>query len=749
MLRKLITTFCSLALVAATFAVATAPKAQAQSDSGLRLVSEFIIPGSRLVKFPQVVAGKGQVHVSGNAERASTLVWSKAAAGTAFPGAFKVADAAAAGLPDWSSTSVALGPDGSLYTAWIDAPARTVFLRVRNPQGAWGPVRTVDRGSSFPYPVQVTVSSTGQIFVAWRDTDRPVRYRTSTDGGVNWTSRRDVSDLVAYNSPHTLASGPNGAVAVTFTAGSGDRLQIFVGTWNGSSFTVNRVSPSGGDYSESSVAWGPEGKLYAAWRGVADSGGNAGVFFAERASDGTWPRSRLVGGRVVGTVNINADESGNVHMSWVGEPSGARSVFYAFKPVGGGFRGPIGSSDDGALFNARGYGSVADVTYNHTVSEEFNGGTVYTRYSLFASNAVAFGGEPVVADGAARVAPAGDGTVKLTFRALAGAPNQVRWRWGAAPTDAANDSSGWQPFAAELRIPVPEAIRNDTSCAPTTLYTQLRNTTTNAVETQARSAVINLDGVVEAQAFLDNPFTRAADQVALAGIQGAPGGAPNYTRVPLTYLNVLSDTDCSGITVAGVGSSADKIEQNFLINDSNFAGLVPLPDLPSLKPGPVPFVVRVLDSAGNARVFNLEVILDETKPQLRSGTVTANPAPDGDILQNLTFSNIDVSDSQYPGGYWGVWIANAPEAVAEPLNDPSLQWKVVEAPKQRPNNGFVLKDWSLANGLSKEQLVPGEDYYIYVRFLDGAGNPTDNFITVRIASSNLVRSKTNLPAVKQ
>jgi hypothetical protein len=381
------------------------------------------------------------------------------------------------------------------------------------------------------------------------------------------------------------------------------------------------------------------------------------------------------------------------------------------------------------------------------VSEEFNGGVVNTRYSLFAADAVAFGGQPVVADGAARVAPAADGTVKLSFRNLAGGPTQIRWRWGAAPTDAASDSNGWQALASEMRLPVPEAVRNDTSCRPTTLFTQLRNGTTT--EPEARSVAVNLDGIVEAQVSLDNPFTRAAAQGGLAGIEGAPGGAPNYTRVPLTWLNVVSDSDCSGITVAGIGPSADKIEQTFVINDGAFGGLVSLPNFANLKPGPVPFVVRVVDGVGNVRIFNLEVILDETKPVLNGGQATASPSPDGDLLQVLSFEDVNVSDSQYPGGFWGVWMANSRERVADPLNDPSLNWTVVQAPVERPGGDFVIDDWSLATGLTNEQLVPGEDYYIYVRFIDGAGNPTDGFVTVPVASSNLQRPLTQLPMIRR
>jgi hypothetical protein len=751
MLRRTIIALCSLAMFAATFAVPGSQLVQAQTNSGLSLLSEFIIPSSNAVKNPHVTAARGQVTVTGNVNEQSAYVWTKAAAANAFGTPVDLGPAE--GSPDWSTTSVATGPDGSTWVAWVNQGARTVYLRQRTPAGQWGPRRTVDNSSNFPVNVEVTVASNNQIFVFWRDIDRPIRYRFSTNSGENWSSRRDVADEVAYRGPFGAAAGPNGQVAVSFNGSANDRLQIFVGLWNGTSFTTTRVTPGGADYADSTVTFTPNGTVYAAWRGVATSGGNAGAFFAERQASGSWPVSRVVGGKVDTNVSISADEVGNLHMTWVGEPSGSRSIYYAFKPTTEAFRGPIASSDTGALYNPRVSGSIADATYGHSVVEEFSGSRVFTRYSLFGSNIVSFGGEPVVNDGATTVAPDANGTVKLAFRNLRGGPNPLRWRWGSAPTDAASDSNNWQSLTAEMRIPVPDAIRNATSCQPTRLYTQLRNSATNTVEPEARSVVVNLDGVVEASAYLENAFSQASAEAiqangSLAGVSGAPGGADNYTRVPLTWVNIVTDTDCSGIVSAGVGATADKIEQTLLINNNNYEGLVTLPDLANLKPGPVPFVVRVADGAGNVRVFELEVILDEEKPVLNGGSISATASPDGDVLQNLSFENITVSDSQYPDEFWGVWIANAPEAVSDPLNSPELEWTVVEVPaSDRNGSSFVLEDWSLATGLESSELQSNEDYFIYVRFLDGAGNPTDGFITVPVASSNLVRPEVNAPLI--
>lgn len=761
MLRNTVVALCSIAMLAATFAAPGARIAQAQDDSGLRLITEFQVPNSRDVKFPHVVAANNVVVVTGNAERSLAYAWSKAAAASSFPGPFELGPAE--GQPDFSTTSVTRGSDGSIYVAWVNQPERTIYLRQRGTNGSWGPARVVDRGSPFPVKPEVGVNGSGQIFVAWRDPDRPIRYRFSADGGVNWSGTRNVSEEAAYDSPISLAGGPSGSMAVTYTAGEGGRLQIFVGLWNGSTFTVQRVSPSGADYADSTVSVGPDGKVYAAWRGVAESGNNAGVFYAERASDGGWPRSRLASGKVTGTASINADESGNLHFTWVAQPSGGNQLFYAFKPSTGTPRGPIASGNTGTLFNARGYGSIGDGAYNHAVAEEFTGSGLRARYALFQANAVIFGAEPVVENGVARARRSADSSLQVSFRNVAGSPDLIRYAWNRVP---GNDDQ-WLPFATTMRIPVPESILQDTSCRPSTLYTQLQNSKTKQIEAKARSAVVQIDGVVEANVYLDNAFNHVPGGTAgLAGVKGAPGGDPLWTRVPLIYLNVSALSDCNGLTTMSVGSAANALETTYQLAESGYSGIISLPNLARLAPGLVPFTVVVRDGAGNEQAFNFGVNLDEDTPALaetNQGSITATPDPVDDILQDLTFTNIKVTDGSYKAAgdadpnrqFWGFWIANAVEPVDDPANDPSLTWTVVKAPPSVavPNASggtdytVTLKDWSLGTGLTREQRVAGEDYFVYVRFLDGAGNPTTGVLRAEITASKMDLVNLSLPTL--
>ena len=756
MLRKIIIALGSLAMLAATLAAPTVPQALAQTSPGLKLITDFRVTHSSDDKYPHVVAFGNEVYASGNADQSSAFVWSKAVTATGFPSPTELG--AAGGKPDYSSTSIARGLDGSIYVAWVNQPSRTIYLRQRNPAGTWGAARIVDRDSSFPVTPEVSVSSTGQIFVAWRIPDSPIYYRRSSDGGVTWTPTVGVGDKNAFASLIGLAAGPNGAMGVTFTAGEGDNLQIFVGLWDGTSFAVERATNLGADYADSTISFGPTGKVYVAWRGVADSGGNAGVFYAERDAAGGWPRSRLVGGKIHGAVTISADEMGNLHFTWIAQPSGANVVNYAFYPVNGDLTGPITSGYSGVIFNARGFGHVSNNAYNHVVAEEFTGTTPQMRYSLFQGHMTIFGGSPVIENGAPRTGVGTGSTVQVSFPNVAGTPDQLRYAWNRAPTDA----DAWQTYSTTMRLAVPTSIISSTTCTDSVLYTQLRNTTTSQMETTVQSDTIQIDGMVSAGVQIDNLFNHTTGSVAeLSNVQGAPGGDAAYTRVPLVYLAVRPQGDCSGLATLSIGSTPTTVENSYALTATGFQGVVPLPNLMNLTPGKVPFYVRVTDGVGNVQAYPFDVILDEDKPVLdllNPGTLTVTDSPSGDVLQNLTFTNLKVTDGTYVASdpdpnrhFWGLWIANSRDAVNNPVSA-GLKWTVVKAPASVavPSTAaggidytVTIKNWSLATGLTRAQMTPG-DYFIYIRFLDAAGNPTDAYLET-LASSQMNLAKTYLP----
>src|SRR5262249_22322836 len=110
------------------------------------------------------------------------------------------------------------------------------------------------------------------------------------------------------------------------------------------------------------------------------------------------------------------------------------------------------------------------------------------------------------------------------------------------------------------------------------------------------------------------------------------------------------------------------------------------------------------------------------------------PATTDNILIALSFSNIQVNDNLYGDGtgpgtndFWGVWVANSPTDIA--ADSPSLNWSAIPVPTPGPT--FSIK-WSLFSGLSAATDRRAGTYFVYVRFLDGAGNPSAESLKTQV-----------------
>ncbi|NTV99706.1 MAG: hypothetical protein HGA19_00195 [Oscillochloris sp.] len=754
---------CCIVMIASTVAI---PKAQATEDSG-QLVTDFSMTGTYRTKFPHIAAANGYVYAGGNVNKTYAVAWKKVDSAHSFA-SYTQLGSATGSKPDYATVSVAIGPDGTTYYAWTDPPNNRVYVRTMSASGNLGPIQAIDGGTSYPVSAKVGVTTDNQVFVVWRVPDNPLQLRRSTDGGVSWTGRSDINNHDPYGETFDLAAGPDGEMAVSYYSQQSGLLRVYTGIWNSgtSKFDVSQVSSSNDNYADSSITYSPDGTLYTSWRGVDESGSHSGVFYSERKSDGSWPVSHITTGTVFGKVNIDSDESGNLNFAWISKESGTYQIFYLLKPAGDSFRNIIASNSTGTLFNPHAAASISsNGSFEHVVYERFDGSTPYAYYALFKYDSQAYSGTPLIESGAATVG--GKTSVSVSFTDLVGvtaSTTQVRWRWNAAPTDSDSDSSGWQTYANPLTVAIPTSILEDTSCGASTLYTQLRDTSSDRTQETAASDSITIDGVVQGAAEVYNPYLSTTTSTAstseiqaeLTSSGATSAGDPKYTRLPFIYLNAVDEGDCTGITTISYGKSLNSWTKTYISEGTGYSGLVSLPDIANLTPGYTqPVVVQIADGAGNTSNYTFNITYDDENPTLVSAdqpTATANTH--GDILQDLQFTNVTVTDTYTQGSgslqrhFWGVWLANSTTDVSNPLTNTSLKWTAVAAPQTGAD--FTISNWSLATGLSS---VPTDGtsrtYYIYGRFLDGAGNPSTSTPLKITVTSTMTQPKLSLPMIQQ
>ncbi len=748
-------------LIALTLLIAGAP-VLAQSRAQPRQISQFTISGLTLTKYPDIATSGRTVHIGANRNRSDAVYLSKADTAQSFSGAEVLGSAP--GQPDFSPVSVAAEADGTVHMAWINQQTRQLLYRNRPAGGAFGPTRTITTSSGFPASINVGVDGNGVVYVAWRLADQPHRVVRSTDDGVNWSSPFLLGSRAGINFPFVV-TGPGSQAAVVYTSPEGDSLQIFAAIWNGSSFNIERITPLSGNYADPTGAFDTDGNLYVAYRGV-EGDANSGVWLATRQSDGQWQRSRIAQPSIVNDmVNVQTDPQGNLHLSWIATVSRQQQVFYAFRPRGGTFSDIVAAPNPGgSIFNSRLAANIGDESYGHVISEFFqgDGGTTSVRYYLFGTQVGPIvKADPVIEDN--KEYSERKTSVLVTFNDVQGDPTQLRWRWGAAHDDNNDDSGGWQPFSNPITIPVPERILDAATCSPVMLFTQVRNAD-GAGEAQTDDIIF--DTGISGSAVAINPYSRyrapVFDPAASAGLtvtvglgeigladigtEGANDGDPAYTRVRGAYVEVRGPNDCSGLKSVSTGRSLTTFTKSLTITDNAFAGVIGYPG--SMTVGENPLIVRVADQAGNFADFEQRLIYDPNKPVLTSSSpdsLTATSNPSATVLVRLDVRDVTVSDA-YPGrGFWGVWVANSRTPVADPATNLDLRWSPIPAPGT--GSEFSI-EWSLGSGLPASQLTPGT-YYIYMRFLDGAGNATDGVISTTLEIDQVTKPTTMLPLVRK
>lgn len=717
----------------------------AQGNPNLRLISgQPRVAGSTGVKFPDIAVGNRTVALSGGVVDRYAATWLKADTAAVFPDTFTELGAVR-GMPDYTNTAVDARSDGTLTYAWVEEAIRgPIQVRQRAANGALSGVFTVHSGGQYFF-VDIVTAENGTTVVAWRDTSN-YRFSYSTGGNLSqWSG--PISLAPAGGGRPILASGPNNEIWITFYTPAGD---IRAGAWNGGGFSLETVAATGAYEADPVVTILPDGRPVVAWRRV-----DGGVWFAIRQSGGGWPQQKLTDTATEGEAAVAADEGGNLAFVWTPKTGGVEAS-YLSAPDYTVRSGPIRLAS-GEFFHPFVVSNISDRSSIHVTAENFTGG-LRTSYFLLAADGVggAMSAQPTIEGGAALSNKSS--SVQVTFSDVTGNPDQVRWSWNTPFTDA---NTGWQSynFQSALTVPVPFSV-NTQDCLPEILYTQVRSSSSNRTETTPKQDAITLDTVVSASVQAINPYHRSATS-ALSGSGlslpqdivssgGASHGDTGYSRIPFFYLDINGGADCAGLSSYRTGATGASLGATGGISDNRFAAILLLPNGLSLPDGSVPIVVQVTDKLGNTRTENLSIVLDRAKPTLTSGSLAAVP-PGGasSLLTSLQLSNLAATDAGYPSGYWGVWIANSRTLITDTLTNTSLNWYPVEIPLDGRTLSPTVTNWSLASGLTSGQLTAGV-YYVYVRVLDGAGNPSDAVITSTVTlGTTPTRPQVWLPVVQR
>jgi hypothetical protein len=323
--------------------------------------------------------------VSNPLEQAS--YWRKPELSQSFGSPFPLGDAK--GGLGFTAPGLALGSDGTIYTAWagdLTHDSATIFMRKKTPTDGWLPIQTVIH-TAFSVHARIAVATNGDIFIIWHGTN--LFYVRSTDGGASWSTPQSVGVDYGADQPASIASGPENKVAIAFFQPiSNGIFSIKVAIWNGSSFAVEEILKD--KVAEPSVTITPNGEYFVAWR----KEGSIGPWVSSRPANGTWTQPlnlNSTGLALTGSIGIASDTNGGVHIFWA---QGIDGVFYSYKGSNSPWQGTQKIASTGNYLVNADLTTSSGGSYVHGVVEEYmkNDPDAWIHYFLFSGGGSGTGG---------------------------------------------------------------------------------------------------------------------------------------------------------------------------------------------------------------------------------------------------------------------------------------------------------------------------------------------------------------------
>lgn len=615
-----------------------------------------------------------------------------------------------------SENAKSLNPDlavdgaGNAYVVWIDnrcGSIYNVFYRVRFADGRLSGVSAPKNDCKFQNRPQVVVTNDGKAHVVFQR-EKDIWYARLESNG--WVSQ-DISNDDSTNSsnPSIGTDGTNlyAAWGEGIVTGNHD-IRFTRSTTGGQSWSSRVGIADNSNFSQfPSVTYSAtSGRVYVVWADNTDASNSREneIWFREfdpgTPAFGAADRITQRGGD--SSVPVISAGPGRIGITWQ-DKAGSDSEYSVFfeggRIIGSGQPPPPPSACSGTL--------------------SLEGGAASTNKTTIAG----------------QITPSNC------------APTQMQVTVDNPPTDSSPKITYNPNFTVELPA--------STACSRTVYVRLFAGTTAGA----AFSDSINVDTGIQASARAMNPHLLGLPAIySSIGLLdsrdqfGASDGDPNFTR-DRNFMLMVSDTgDCSKLKDVRVGDGPVIP----IPASGTLALATALPGNPT--PGLKEFTITVTDNAGNSQPFPQKLVYDPgpiglndnpvTLPVLANGGILSDATQGNSIVRLLSFTEISVNDNLYgkvtgvgpqlPNGsqFWGVWIANSRERVGNPVQDDTpqasgLKWYPVKVGS--PGAAFTVP-WSLFAGLgyNPTDAAKSGDYYVYVRFLDGAGNPSRGFLELKV-----------------
>jgi hypothetical protein len=712
--------------------------------------------------FPSVTVDSNNIthiaYIMTPAEGANWQIMYTNNAGGSFNLAGTMVDTAGANPAAVPPAMILAGPGNVLHLIYVRfnlVGDNQLYYRQSTNNGAtWSARVQISSGNKSAAP-SMALDSAGNLHIVWINDQcgnsiYNVFYRVrSASGTLSGISKPKDECGTFQNRPQISIA--NGKPQVVFARDTSANGEIYYARLEGSQWLSQNISQSPGATSQN-PAFASDGgnNLFAAWDENINGNTNHEIYF-KTSSDGGLNWSSAIdmssGSSSVSTQpNVQwSSTTQHAYVVWSDANNGSQEEIWEreFDPItkitSDAFQ--VSKTSGRSFWPAAGFGPQrADIAWHDNTTGN------YQIYDL--------GGQLVGGGGGCT------GTLTLTGKPVVKG-NQINGTLTRSAAECTkmqvsldahvSDTTPQVDFSATLP---PISVAAGSGCSHTVYVRLLKDGTTPGTEF---SDSIKVDSSVDATVVAVNPNMAGLPTIynqritpadAYAG--GAKDGDPRYTRVRKFFLGVTDDGDCAGLKEFSAAQTGEPVTT---IAASGFAGSPALPG--SASPGSRMVTVMVTDTLGTGQAFSSPLIYDpaDTDPSetvsntaglpvlatAQNPTVTA-PSSTDTILISLSFSNIHVNDNLYgsqgenlPAGsqFWGVWVANSPTDIG--ADSPLLNWIPISVPNPGPT--FSIQ-WDLFSGIDTAADRRAGAYFVYVRFLDGAGNPSAESLKTQITLSS-------------
>ncbi len=200
--------------------------------------------------------------------------------------------------------------------------------------------------SSFP---NLAVDASGAVHALWAQAQPGLElfYSRRATNGV-WSDPLNLASTPSLAAPPQVALDGSGVLHVAWADSSAGNSQVYYarratdGTWTG----PENISDSAGASDPPRMALDGGGALHVVWSEL--SGSDRAIYYARRATDGTWsaPLPISGAGTTVAAPQLAVDGGGAVHAVWTAAGSATTAVFYARRATDGTWSAPLEISQD-------------------------------------------------------------------------------------------------------------------------------------------------------------------------------------------------------------------------------------------------------------------------------------------------------------------------------------------------------------------------------------------------------------------